>query len=167
VILIFISPFILMLQMVQVRALRALFFREREKNSAGRIQDTLHTKVMQYVNRFGVKDRGRKEADFHVLRETHMPAVLLENLFIDHPEDAELLADESFVKGLSMAIGEGVAEALEIQKKADWKSEAVEWLFQEGLLTDEQWKTRPEEPLPLWAVAILLRRLAQNNRQVK
>lgn len=41
----------------------------------------------------------------------------------------------------------------------DWKREAVEWLFEQGLLTDVTWRNQVEQPLPLWAEAILLRRL--------
>ncbi|MET3292051.1 UNVERIFIED_CONTAM: N-acetylmuramoyl-L-alanine amidase [Brevibacillus sp. OAP136] len=42
---------------------------------------------------------------------------------------------------------------------ADWKQEAVEWLYEQGLLTDATWRNQIDQPLPLWAEAILLRRL--------
>lgn len=41
----------------------------------------------------------------------------------------------------------------------DWKREAIDWLYEQGLLTDESWRTRADEPLPLWAEAAVLRRL--------
>lgn len=40
-----------------------------------------------------------------------------------------------------------------------WKQEAVEWLYQQGLLTSDEWRGRLEEPLPLWAKAVMLQRL--------
>ena len=54
------------------------------------------------------KNRGIKEADFHVLRETAMPAVLVETEFITNPEQAAfLLADENQQR-IALAIKEGI-----------------------------------------------------------
>lgn len=40
-----------------------------------------------------------------------------------------------------------------------WKKEAVQWLYQEGLLTHTDWQKVIDQPLPLWAEAIVLKRL--------
>jgi len=40
-----------------------------------------------------------------------------------------------------------------------WKQEAIDWLYEQGLLTNEDWRNRVDEPLPLWAEAVILRRL--------
>lgn len=45
-----------------------------------------------------------------------------------------------------------------------WKNEAVDWLYDQQLLTDEVWRSRLNEPLPLWAEAVLLRRLYEKLR---
>ncbi|EKN63435.1 hypothetical protein P9E76_16895 [Schinkia azotoformans] len=42
---------------------------------------------------------------------------------------------------------------------AEWKKQAVDWLFEEGLLSDEAWKKKIEDPLPLWAQAAVYQRL--------
>lgn len=47
----------------------------------------------------------------------------------------------------------------------DWKKSAVDWLFAEGLLTDESWKEKIEQPLPLWAQAALYNRLFQKLKE--
>lgn len=44
-----------------------------------------------------VTDRGLKRGDFYVLRQTSMPAVLTESLFIDHPADYENLMKPSMI----------------------------------------------------------------------
>lgn len=44
---------------------------------------------------------------------------------------------------------------------ADWKMEAVDWLFNKGLLSEENWKAQIEKPLPLWAQAAIYQRLFQ------
>lgn len=62
-----------------------------------------------------VHDRGQKAANFYVLRETKMPAVLLECLFVDNSRDAELLQDQEFVRWLGYGIAEGVAAYLGVQ----------------------------------------------------
>lgn len=41
----------------------------------------------------------------------------------------------------------------------DWKKDAVQWLYDEGFLTGDDWKKDIEKPLPLWAEAIILKRL--------
>lgn len=66
-------------------------------------QNVLHTEIMTQLNKFGVIDRGQKRKDLHMVRESKMPAVLTECLFIDVAVDATRLkrADviEAFIKG--------------------------------------------------------------------
>lgn len=58
----------------------------------------------------GFRDRGIKEANFHVLRETKAPAVLVEVGFIDNSEDNNLfdVKRDSIIKGLAKAILENI-----------------------------------------------------------
>ncbi|NLI74747.1 MAG: N-acetylmuramoyl-L-alanine amidase [Euryarchaeota archaeon] len=81
------------------------------------IQATIHNAAMAYLKKHEIADRGLKTANFQVLRETSMPAVLLECLFVDHPEDAKLLASEVFRDGLANEIAYGVAQAMNLQTK--------------------------------------------------
>lgn len=46
----------------------------------------------------------------------------------------------------------------------EWKQEAIDWLYHEGLLTNEDWRSRVDQPLPLWAEAVILRRLYEKLR---
>jgi len=41
----------------------------------------------------------------------------------------------------------------------DWKQEAIDWMFDQGLLTNEDWRSQADKPLPLWAEAVILKRL--------
>lgn len=85
-------------------------------------RNTLHNTVMSAIGgKYGVRDRGKKRANFHVLRETAMPAVLLENLFIDHSSDLNLLNSATFINDLSKAIGEGIAKAFSLSGKVLYK----------------------------------------------
>ena len=46
----------------------------------------MHEEILKVVD---FRDRGKKTANFHVLRETAMPALLTENGFVDNTNDAE------------------------------------------------------------------------------
>lgn len=78
-------------------------------------RSTLHHNIMDYLRDYGVVNRGEKSANFAVLRETNMPAALIENLFIDTAKDAALLKDAEFLEGLAEAIKEGIVQSLSLQ----------------------------------------------------
>ncbi|MCA0972384.1 N-acetylmuramoyl-L-alanine amidase [Halobacillus litoralis] len=80
----------------------------------GRRQDVLHNRVADFFESYGFPDRGKKEANFTVVRETAMPAVLLENLFLDTQADADALKDQSFLNALADAVTTGIADALSL-----------------------------------------------------
>lgn len=149
-----------------------------QSGKTGQMQKVIHDHIIEFMRPYGVRDRGRKTANFAVLRETRMPAVLLEYLFVDHPEDARRLRNDAFVAGAAQATVDGIAAAMNLpRKQADqtdqdstvsndfpaWKKEAVDWLFREGLLTDEAWRKKLDEPVPLWALAVMLRRWKAND----
>jgi N-acetylmuramoyl-L-alanine amidase len=62
-----------------------------------RLHNLLHSRVIAAMRTVAaVTDRGQKTANFHVLRESAMSAVLTENLFIDTASDAALLKRDDF-----------------------------------------------------------------------
>ncbi|WP_102273836.1 N-acetylmuramoyl-L-alanine amidase [Cytobacillus massiliigabonensis] len=67
----------------------------------------------------GLKDRGLKEADFHVLRETEMSAVLAECGFMTNREDVKQLRSDTFRKTCAEAIVKGIADHFNLRKKTD------------------------------------------------
>ncbi|MGJ3203564.1 N-acetylmuramoyl-L-alanine amidase [Geobacillus sp. FJAT-46040] len=86
-----------------------------ENSRTARIRDVLHEEVIR-ATRF--RDRGKKKANFHVLRETTMPAVLTENGFIDNEEDVKKLADTEFLRTIARGHVNGLERALGLRKKA-------------------------------------------------
>ncbi|WP_404432165.1 N-acetylmuramoyl-L-alanine amidase [Sutcliffiella horikoshii] len=81
-------------------------------------QEIVHREVINVVTgKYNRRDRGIKAANFHVLRETSMPSVLLEILFLDSTEDRALIQHETFKEDVSAAIGEGLAKALALPRK--------------------------------------------------
>lgn len=87
----------------------------RGTQEAKQIQQIIHENIVNNVD-VG-RDRGKKSRDFHVLRETQMPAVLFEYLFIDTKSDADKLKSDNFLVQLGRATAEGIAKALGLQRK--------------------------------------------------
>jgi N-acetylmuramoyl-L-alanine amidase len=102
-------------------------------------------------------------------RETgSVETVIVEYGFADNPIDAEKINRDW--RGLAEAVVRAFCRHAKLPYQPptappsggdvpQWKREAVDWLYQQGLLTDEEWRKRLDEPLPLWAEAILLKRL--------
>ncbi|EHQ62305.1 cell wall hydrolase/autolysin [Paenibacillus dendritiformis C454] len=80
-------------------------------------QDVLHTEIMKHLKPFGVRDRGQKKKDLHVCRESRMPAVLTENLFVDVPADAARLKRPEVIEAIISGHVAGVARYLKLQPK--------------------------------------------------
>jgi N-acetylmuramoyl-L-alanine amidase len=77
------------------------------------LHNALHAQVLSGMRSIGsITDRGRKTANFHVLRESHMPAVLTENLFIDTLADANLLKRADFITATARGHALGIAQYL-------------------------------------------------------
>lgn len=79
-------------------------------------QDIMHDKIM---NSNQLTDRGQKKANFHVLRETSMSALLTENGFIDNEHDAALLKDSSWRHDVAQGHVNGLASAFNLERKQD------------------------------------------------
>lgn len=79
------------------------------------LQNAVHAKILS--KKVFTKDRGKKRANFHVLRETKMPAMLTENGFIDNKTDAGILKSRSKLILIAAGHVEGVAEFLGLKKK--------------------------------------------------
>lgn len=80
------------------------------------LQNAVHSEVMKAFS--GFRDRGKKQANFHVLRETKMHAVLTENGFIDTKKDADFLKSEANLRKIGEAHAKGVAKYFGLKKKA-------------------------------------------------
>ncbi|TFJ94352.1 N-acetylmuramoyl-L-alanine amidase [Lentibacillus salicampi] len=77
-------------------------------------QHTMHVEITK-VNQ--LRNRGKKKANFHVLRETAMPALLTENGFIDNAEDADLMKDPSWRQTVARGHVNGLAKVFNLKKK--------------------------------------------------
>ena len=75
--------------------------------------------IVQQISRYyhGVKDLGVKRAPFYVLVGAHMPCVLVEVSFIDHPVEGKRLIDKRYQRVAASAIYQGVRDYFSQQTK--------------------------------------------------
>lgn len=77
-------------------------------------QQDIHNEILRFID---LKNRGLKTANFHVLRETKMDALLTENGFIDNMNDAQKLKSKDFLHKIAQGHVAGIAKAFNLKKK--------------------------------------------------
>src|SRR5690625_2077888 len=78
-------------------------------------RNAVHSAIVKEAS---VLDRGKKKANFAVLRLTKMSAILTENLFIDRVEDAKKLKDSKFLDKIAKGHAVGIAKAFKLKEKS-------------------------------------------------
>ncbi|OPG94085.1 cell wall hydrolase [Chryseobacterium mucoviscidosis] len=133
-----------------------------------KLQEALHKAIMGKV---GGIDRGQKVQNLHMVRESKMPAVLTENLFIDVATDADLLKQASVidviidghVQGIATYLGlkskgkevKPVTQERDINEPSSWAKETWEDLTKKGFFDG----TRPGAPITREEMAIVVGRV--------
>jgi N-acetylmuramoyl-L-alanine amidase len=97
----------------------------------------------QLIRATGRPDRGVKSANFHVLRETRMTAILIECGFMTNREECELLKSDEYRRKCAEAIVAGIVETYGLRPKQPaqptvegWRSEFAEarvWAVEQGI----------------------------------
>lgn len=72
--------------------------------------------IKQIVRETGATSRGVKQANFAVVRQTKMPAILIEAGFLSNPQEREKIKNPRYQKALAKAIAQGVDHYLKINK---------------------------------------------------
>jgi N-acetylmuramoyl-L-alanine amidase len=75
------------------------------------LADIVHKHLMKGTAQV---NRGVKSGDLHVLRETHMPAVLVECGFMDNLDEAKLLLSDAFRKECAKEIAQAICEYFKV-----------------------------------------------------
>ncbi|MBK0008323.1 MULTISPECIES: N-acetylmuramoyl-L-alanine amidase [Priestia] len=87
-------------------------------NASKAFQSIVHGQVQPTLLSYNHPNRGRKSANYAVLRLTNMPAVLTEIAFIDNSTDAALLQNETFLKSMGESYAKGIAVYLNLPRRA-------------------------------------------------
>ncbi|TCN25363.1 N-acetylmuramoyl-L-alanine amidase family protein [Mesobacillus foraminis] len=105
-----------------------------DTSQTARYQDILHEEIVKLNN---LSDRGKKKADFHVLRESNMPAMLSENGFIDNGSDAAKMKDSNWRQRVAQGHVNGLVRAFGLTTKSDTHRVIVDGT-QIGAFQDDQ-----------------------------
>jgi N-acetylmuramoyl-L-alanine amidase len=89
------------------------FIHTRKPAEAVKLANSVHKNLILATR---LKDRGVKTANFHVLRETTMPSILIECGFMTNKEEIKLLRSDSYRQKCAEAIVKGIAEAYGLEK---------------------------------------------------
>lgn len=87
-------------------------------NETENIRNAIHNEVVARVlNKYAIPNRGRKKANFHMIRESNMPACLVETLFVDNAADQRLIVNNDYITDIVTAYGEGLGKGLGLRRK--------------------------------------------------
>ena len=77
-------------------------------------QNYIHDEILKVI---GLRDRGKKQANFHVLRESRMPAILTECGFIDSTSDSAKMKEPNWIHDVARAHVIGLEKSFSLRKK--------------------------------------------------
>jgi len=108
------------------------------------------------VPALGLADRGTKQSNFAVLRQSKMPSALVELAFISNSVEEKLLQSEDFQNRAAMAIARGICDFLGVELpepapkqpgQEQWKIDIMEEAKKAGLIVGDH---NPDEPVTAW-----------------
>lgn len=133
------------------------------------LQDVLHHAIVMELKPHDVTDRGKKSKNLHMVRESKMPAVLTENLFVDVVNDANKLKQQEVIEAIAQGHVRGVAQFLGLKPKVEkqpeptdsgakqtWKESGREWLIKNAGISPD-WKAT--DPIDIGTLGTILSRL--------
>src|SRR5690554_2439267 len=71
------------------------------------------------VKAYGLRDRGIKKANLHIVRETKMPSILIEGGFMDSTIDIKKLRDDKVLENAEREIARALAKFLGLKKRGE------------------------------------------------
>lgn len=104
----------------EAKGVEVYYYKEEKTPPSSRIANskTLGGIVLKkVVSQTGADSRGLKEANFAVIRETKMPAILVEAGFLSNPSERERVRDPKYQRQIARGIAQGVDQYLEASRK--------------------------------------------------
>lgn len=86
------------------------------QSTTASLRNTIHAEIVKTQSFW--RNRGKKKANFHMVRESKMPAMLTENGFIDTKADADKLKKDSHLNKIAQGHANGLIKAFNLKRKA-------------------------------------------------
>ena len=90
------------------KGIEVFYYKSKDKWRTGSSKKLAVRVLSKLIDRTGAKNRGVKDGNFFVIRETNMPAVLIEGGFITHENERSLLKDSGYREKIARGIAEGI-----------------------------------------------------------
>jgi N-acetylmuramoyl-L-alanine amidase len=93
--------------------IEVFYFRnDVDKQRSAKSKELAQNILDKTVHHTQAKSRGVKHGNYAVLRETNMPAVLIEGGFLTNPDEMERIKDPGYLKNLAFGIAQGIQSYL-------------------------------------------------------
>lgn len=89
----------------------------KEGTAGAAWRDTIYDRIIGHTGLKGNRATPTTAANYFVLRETNMPAVLVEHGFMDSPSDVPVILTEQFARSAAQAFVSAVASKVFLKKK--------------------------------------------------
>jgi N-acetylmuramoyl-L-alanine amidase len=101
------------------QGIEIFFFDSKENRSRTTASKKLADAILpRLIRRTQAQSRGVKKGNFYVIRETSMPAILIEGGFISNPQERALLKQRDYQE----QIARGIADGIDQYFKTRWRS---------------------------------------------
>lgn len=142
----------------------SFIYSEVNGGATAAFQNIIHRKIAAVFAAEGVPDRGQKKGNLAVLRETNMPAVLMEYGFISSAKDAGLLKVSAFLDRIALATADGIADCfgLPAPKVCDditghWAEKEIRQVIAEGKMVGfPDGSFKPDQPVTRGQLAYMM-----------
>ncbi len=84
------------------------YFESRNKWRATSSKKVAKDVLSNLLSATGAASRGVKSGNFHVIRETNMPAILVEGGFLTNKDEKKLLTNQKYLDKIARGVAEGV-----------------------------------------------------------
>jgi N-acetylmuramoyl-L-alanine amidase len=89
-----------------------IFYPKHQDDRQGISKKLAQNVLQKMIHKTGAKSRGIKAGNFHVIRETSMPAILIEGGFMTHPIEGQHLNSINYIQKISEGIADGIEHFL-------------------------------------------------------
>lgn len=86
------------------------------KSQSSKLRNIMHSEIVPQMD---MKNRGKKKANFHMLRESNMASILTESGFIDNVGDAKKLKSDAYLNKVALGHVNGLVKAFELKPKKE------------------------------------------------